>query len=165
MAKISFKGNPASTVGTLPAVGSHAPEFSLVSLQLAEVNLKEYAGKNKVLNIFPSVDTGTCAKSVRHFNEEASKLPNTVVLNISCDLPFAMGRFCGAEGIKNVELLSAFRSSFPDDYGLRLADSPLKALCSRAVVILSQDNKVLYVEQVAEIADEPNYDAAIKVLL
>jgi thiol peroxidase len=164
MANIKFKGNPAQTSGNLPANGSTAPSFELVKNDLSTATLDAYAGKNKVLNIFPSVDTGVCAASVRKFNVEASKLPNTVVLNISQDLPFAQKRFCAAEGISNVETLSAFRSKFADDYGLRLKDTPLAGLCSRAVVILSPDNKVLYTEQVADITSEPNYEAAIKSL-
>lgn len=165
MATIKFKNTPASTVGSLPEIGTDAPSFSLATLSLGESSLDNFDGKNKVLNIFPSVDTGVCAQSVRQFNQDAAKMPNTVVLNISCDLPFAMARFCGAEGIENVEMLSAFRASFADDYGVRLTDTPLKGLCSRAVVVLSTDNKVLYTEQVAEITSEPNYEAAIKSLL
>jgi thiol peroxidase len=164
MANIKFKGNPAHTSGELPKIGANAPEFKLVKTDLSEVSLEIYAGKNKILNIFPSVDTGVCAASVRKFNAEAAKAPNTVVLNVSMDLPFAQKRFCGAEGITNVETLSAFRSSFGKDYGLMMVDSPLAGLCSRAVVVISADNKVLYTEQVADITSEPNYEAALKAV-
>lgn len=164
MASITLKGNPVSTVGQLPAQGSSAKDFKLVRNDLSEVNLQSFAGKKKVLNIFPSVDTGTCAASVRKFNQEAAKLSDTVVLNISADLPFAQARFCGAEGIKNCETLSSFRSDFGKDWGLQIADSPLTGLLSRAVVTLSPENKVLYAEQVSEIVDEPNYQAAIDSL-
>ncbi len=164
MAKITLKGNAVNTSGQLPAVGSTAQNFKLVRNDLSEATLENYAGKTIVLNIFPSVDTGTCAMSVRKFNEAAAKLNNTAVLNISADLPFAQARFCGAEGIKNCESLSAFRSTFGKDWGLQLVDSPLAGLLSRAVVILSPDNKVLYTEQVADIVSEPNYEAAIKTI-
>ncbi|MBO9666831.1 MAG: thiol peroxidase [Bdellovibrio sp.] len=161
MASITLKGNPVQTSGQLPANGSAAKDFKLVRNDLSEVSLKDFAGKKKVLNIFPSVDTGTCAASVRRFNQDAAKLTDTVVLNISADLPFAQARFCGAEGIKNCETLSTFRSEFGTEWGLEIADSPLKGLLSRAVVTLSADNKVLYVEQVSEIVNEPNYEAAL----
>lgn len=162
MAQIKLKGNPAHTSGELPEVGAKAPNFKLVRNDLSEVTLESYASKNKLLNIFPSIDTPTCATSVRKFNVEAARVPNTVVLNVSMDLPFAQKRFCGAEGLVNVETLSAFRSSFGRDYGVLMADTPLAGLCSRAVVVLSADNKVLYKEQVAEIGSEPNYDAALR---
>lgn len=164
MANITLKGNPIHTSGELPKVGSKAPEFKLVRTDLSEVNLSAYAGKKKILNIFPSVDTGTCAMSVRKFNQEAGALGNVAVLNISADLPFAQSRFCGAEGIKNAEALSAFRSSFATDYGLKLTDGPLAGLCSRAVVVLDEENKVIHTEQVADIVNEPNYAAALAVL-
>lgn len=164
MASITLKGNPVNTVGQLPAQGSSAKDFRLVRNDLSEVSLQSFAGKKKVLNIFPSIDTGTCAASVRKFNQEAAKLSDTVVLNISADLPFAQARFCGAEGIKNCETLSSFRSDFGKEWGLQIADSPLAGLLSRAVVTLSPENKVLYVEQVSEIVDEPNYQAAINSL-
>ena len=164
MANIKFKGNPAHTSGELPKVGVKAPNFKLVRNDLSEISLEGYAGKNKVLNIFPSIDTGVCAASVRKFNTEVAKAPNTVVLNISMDLPFAQKRFCGAEGINNVETLSAFRSSFGKDYGLMMTDTPLQGLCSRAVVVLSADDKVLYTEQVADITMEPNYEQALKAV-
>lgn len=162
MANITLKGGAVHTSGELPAKGSIAKDFKLTKTDLSEISLSKYAGKYKVLNIFPSVDTPTCAMSVRRFNEDAAKMDNTVVLNISADLPFAQARFCGAEGIKNVEMGSTFRSTFGKDWGLQIADSPLAGLMSRAVVVLGPDNKVLYTEQVAEIAQEPNYDAALK---
>lgn len=162
MANIKFKGNLARTSGALPEVGSKAPNFKLTKNDLSEASLENYTGKYKVLNIFPSIDTPTCASSVRKFNVEAAKTPNTVVLNISMDLPFAQKRFCGAEGITNVETLSAFRSSFGRDYGLLMADTPLAGLFSRAVIVISADDQVLYTEQVAEIGSEPNYEAALK---
>ena len=165
MANIKFKGNSAHTSGELPQVGSKAPHFKLVKNDMSEASLESYAGKNKILNIFPSIDTPTCATSVRKFNVEAGKTPNTVVLNISMDLPFAQKRFCGAEGITNVETLSAFRSSFGKDYGLMMADTPLAGLFSRAVVVISADDKILYTEQVSEIGSEPNYEAALKTVL
>lgn len=165
MANITLKGNPVHTVGNLPSVGSTAPQFKLVRNDLSEVTLNDFAGKNKVLNIFPSVDTGTCATSVRKFNQEAASLKNTVVLNISADLPFAQARFCGAEGIKNCETLSSFRSQFGKDWGLQIADSGLAGLLSRCVIVLSPENKVLYTEQVSEIVNEPDYSKAIKALM
>jgi len=165
MASIKFKGNPAYTSGELPKVGAQAPDFKLVKNDLSEASLTNHAGKKIILNIFPSIDTATCASSVRKFNAEAAKISNTVVLNISMDLPFAQKRFCGAEGITNVETLSAFRSSFGKDYGLMMIDSPLNGLCSRAVIAISDDGKVLYTEQVADITSEPNYEAALKSIL
>ena len=164
MANITLKGNPVHTSGNLPEVSSMAKDFKLVKSDLSEVTLQNFAGKTKVLNVFPSIDTGTCAASVRKFNQEAAKLNNTVVLNISADLPFAQSRFCGAEGIKNCESLSSFRSTFGKDWGLQMMDSPLAGLLSRAVVILSADNKVLYTEQVPDIVNEPNYAAALAVI-
>ncbi|WP_413583239.1 thiol peroxidase [Bdellovibrio sp. HCB288] len=164
MATVTLKGNPVNTSGSIPAKGAAVKDFNLVRSDLSEVSLKDYAGKKKVLNIFPSVDTGTCAASVRHFNKDAANLTNTVVLNISMDLPFAQARFCGAEGIKNCESLSAFRSHFGPEWGLDITDSPLKGLLSRVVITLSEDNKVLHAEQVSEIANEPNYEAALASL-
>ncbi len=159
-----LKGNPINTVGALPALGTQAKNFKLVRNDLSEVSLETYAGKVKVLNIFPSIDTPTCAKSVRQFNLDAARLNNTVVLNVSADLPFAQARFCGAEGIKNSETLSSFRSTLGQDWGLTIQDSVLSGLLSRAVVILSADNKVLYTEQVSDIVNEPNYEAALKTI-
>lgn len=164
MANITLKGNKVSTVGDLPAAGSKAPEFKLVKTDLSEVTLDTYKGKRKVLNIFPSVDTPTCATSVRKFNVEAASIPNTVVLCISADLPFALKRFCGAEGINNVEALSTFRSTFGKDYRVQMVDSVLAGLCSRAVLVLDENNKVLHAQQVPEIAQEPDYSKAIQTL-
>lgn len=164
MATIMLKGSPVNTTGELPKKGSTAPDFKLTKLDLSEATLASFAGKKKVLNIFPSVDTGTCAMSVRHFNKDAATVKNTVVINISADLPFAQKRFCGAEGITNAETLSTFRSTFAKDYGLQIQDSPMAGLCSRAVVVLDENNKVLYTEQVSDIVNEPNYDAAMKAL-
>ena len=165
MATITLGGNPINTNGELPKVGSNAPQFQLVKTDLSEVTLADFAGSKLVLNIFPSVDTGTCAASVRHFNESASKLENTKVLCISRDLPFAQKRFCGAEGLENVVNLSDFKSgSFGKDYGLEMTDGPLNALHSRVVIVLDENGVVKYSEQVAEIADEPNYEAALASL-
>lgn len=164
MATITLKGNPIETAGDLPAVGSTIADFTLTGTDLANVNLETYAGKRKVLNIFPSVDTGICAMSVKAFNEKAGSLDNTVVLNVSADLPFAHKRFCGAEGIENSVSLSTFRGSFASDYNLTITSGPMAGLCSRAVIVVDADNKVLYTEQVPEIAQEPNYDAAIAAL-
>lgn len=164
MASITLKGNPVKTVGELPAVGQKAPEFTLVRTSLQELSLAQYAGKRVVMNIFPSLDTGVCAMSVRKFNALAAGLENTVVLNISADLPFALGRFCGVEGIENAEALSSFRSSFGRDYQVEISDSPLKGLLSRSVLVLDADHVVIHAEQVPEITQEPNYDAAIAAL-
>jgi thiol peroxidase len=165
MARITFKGNPINTSGDLPKVGSKAPDFKVTKGDLSEVSLKDFAGKKVVLNIFPSIDTGVCATSVRKFNEQASKLNNAVVVCVSADLPFAQNRFCGAEGIKNVVTASEFRDGqFGDAYGVRMAEGPLKGLLSRAIVVLDENGSVKYTEQVPEIAQEPNYDAALKAL-
>ncbi len=164
MASITFKGNAVSTVGELPKVGTQAPEFTLVKADLSEVTLAELSGKNVVLNIFPSIDTGTCATSVRKFNEHAATLDNTVVICVSADLPFAAGRFCGVEGIDNVITGSTFRSSFGQDYGVTFDSAPLKGLLSRSVVVIGSNGEVLYTEQVAETTDEPNYQDALAAL-
>ena len=164
MAKITLKGNPVNTIGNLLAVGSKAPNFNLVTNGLGMANLENYQGKRKVLSIFPSLDTPTCATSVRTFNKNAAELKNVVVLNISADLPFAQARFCGAEGIKNVETLSTFRSTFAKDFQVEIVDGPLAGLCSRAIYVLDENNKVLYTEQVKEIANEPNYAAVLNAL-
>ncbi|MDC8099610.1 thiol peroxidase [Chryseobacterium rhizosphaerae] len=164
MSTITLKGNEVHTIGTLPSVGTTIKDFALVDSGLNVKTLETFEGKKKVFNIFPSIDTPTCAASSRKFNEEASKLDNTVVINISKDLPFALGRFCAAEGLNNVETLSDFRSSFGDDYEVTITDSPLKGLLSRAVIVADENNKVLYTEQVSEIADEPNYNAALTAL-
>lgn len=165
MANITLKGDPVETCGELPAVGSAAPDFALTKSDLSDATLGGYAGKRLILNIFPSVDTPTCATSVRRFNEEAGKADNTAVLCVSADLPFALGRFCGAEGVENVETASVFRSpSFGKDYGVEITTSVLKGLLSRAIVVIDDSGKVLHTEQVSEIADEPNYAAALAVL-
>ena len=165
MAKITFKGNAAHTAGTLPAVGSAAPDFKLTKSDLSDASLKDYRGKKVVLNIFPSLDTPVCAASVRRFNAEASKLDNTVVLCISRDLPFAQGRFCTAEGLNNVISASEYRdSSFSDAYGVRIQDGPLAGLLSRAVVVVDESGKVKYTEQVPEIVHEPDYAKALAAL-
>ncbi len=165
MATITFKGTEVHTTGSLPAVGSQAPDFKLTAGNLSDKSLADYAGKRVILNIFPSIDTGTCAASVRAFNQKAAGLDNTVVLCISRDLPFAQGRFCAAEGISNVETLSEYKDSgFSDAYQLRVADGPLAGLLSRAVVVVDEQGKVAYTEQVAEIADEPDYEKAIAAL-
>ena len=164
MAQLTFRGQPAHTTGELPKVGSTVSFSKLVKNDLSEVSAGSYQGKNKVISIFPSIDTGVCAASVRHFNKEAASLKNTVVLNVSMDLPFANARFCGAEGIANCETLSAFRSAFGKEWGLEMKDTPLVGLLARAVVVLSADNKVLYTELVPEITQEPNYEAALKAL-
>ncbi|MBI9020182.1 MAG: thiol peroxidase [Verrucomicrobia bacterium] len=164
MAKITLKGTQINTTGELPVKGSAAPEFTLVKQDLSETILADYKGQRLILNIFPSIDTGVCATSVRRFNEEAAELDNTVVLCVSMDLPFAMGRFCGAEGIENVVPVSAFRSGFGDRYGVLVADGPLAGLLSRAVVVIDGAGNVVYTEQVSEITQEPDYDAALAVL-
>ena len=164
MANITFRGTPANTVGNLPAVGAAAPAFTLTAADLSDKTLADFAGKRKVLNIFPSIDTGVCQKSVRTFNQRASALNNTVVLCVSADLPFAQARFCGAEGLDNVVTLSSVRSNFAQDYGVALADGALRGLTARAVVVLDEHDKVLYVGLVPEITQEPDYDAALAVL-
>jgi thiol peroxidase len=164
MTQITLKGNPINTNSELPAVGSTVNDFTLIRNDLSEANLETYAGQKKVLSIFPSLDTPTCATSVRNFNKNAAEITNAVVLNISADLPFAQKRFCGAEGIDKVETLSTYRSNFASDYGLEITDGPLKGLCSRAIIVLDENNKVLYTEQVGEIADEPNYASALEAL-
>ena len=165
MASITLGGNPINTTGELPKTGSIAPTFSLIKNDLSTTMLSDYAGSKLVLNIFPSVDTGTCAASVRKFNEAASQLANTKVLCISRDLPFAQARFCGAEGLTNVENLSDFKSGkFGKDYGLEIADSAFAGLHSRVVIVIDEKGVVKYTEQVPEIANEPNYDAALAAL-
>jgi thiol peroxidase len=165
MADITLKGNPINTIGNLPKVGSKASEFSLKTVTLATNSLADFIGKNVVLNIFPSVDTGTCASSVREFNKQAAELKNTVVLCISKDLPFAQARFCGAEGIENVLMLSDFANgSFGKDYGLEITNGPLANLHSRAVIVLDANGIVIHTEQVADIVDEPNYEAALNAI-
>ena len=165
MSNVTFKGQPVTVDGQFPAVGATVPAFRLVSNDLTDVALSKFAGQRKVLNIFPSVDTGVCAASVRRFNELAGKLENTVVLCISADLPFAQARFCGAEGLDQVTMLSLMRGrQFLNDYGVALGSSPLAGLAARAVLVLDEHDKVLHAELVSEIGHEPNYDAALKVL-
>ena len=165
MSQITLGGNAINTSGSLPAVGTKAPDFKLVTNDLATVSLADYAGSRLVLNIFPSIDTGTCAASVRKFNQQASELSNTKVLCISRDLPFAQKRFCAAEGLDNVVNLSDFQSgAFGKTYGLEIIDGPLAGLHSRVVVVLDENGSITHMEQVPEIADEPNYDAALAVL-
>ncbi|HEY7883646.1 MAG TPA: thiol peroxidase [Cellvibrionaceae bacterium] len=164
MATVTLKGNPIHTNGDLPAIGSSAPAFTLVRSDLSEVSLSEFKGKKVVLNIFPSIDTPTCATSVRTFNEKAANLDNTVVVCASLDLPFAQARFCGAEGLNNVVAGSAYRSDFADTYGVKLTDGPLAGVTARAVVVIDENGKVTHTELVSEIADEPDYDAALAAL-
>ncbi|WP_369049237.1 thiol peroxidase [Tenacibaculum sp. UWU-22] len=165
MATITLKGNTIHTIGDLPEIGKKAPDFSLVDSNLSRKTLADFLGSKLVLNIFPSVDTSTCAMSVRNFNKEASALKNTKVLCISKDLPFAQARFCGAEGIKNVIMLSDFvTGAFGKDYGLEITDGPLAGLHSRCVIIIDEKGNVIYTEQVAETADEPNYNNALNAL-
>ena len=161
MAQITFRGNPIHTSGELPAKGEKAPPFELVAGDLSTATLERYAGKKKIVNIFPSIDTSVCASSVRKFHEKASGLPGVVVLDVSADLPFAAKRFCAAEGLENVATLSTFRSSFATDYGVKMTDGPLAGLCARAVLVLDADDRVVHRELVPEIAQEPDYDAAL----
>ncbi|MDR0991108.1 MAG: thiol peroxidase [Propionibacteriaceae bacterium] len=161
MATTAFTGIAVQTVGNLPTVGQPLPPFTLTGLDLADVTSESLAGQTIVLNVFPSIDTGVCAMSVRRFNELAAGLPNTTVVCVSHDLPFALGRFCGAEGIDRVVAASAFRSSFGQDYGLTMIDGPLRGLLARSVVVARPDGQISYVELVPEIGQEPNYDAAI----
>ena len=158
---VHFQGNPVTVANSIPQAGSKAQTFTLVAKDLSDVTLGQFAGKRKVLNIFPSIDTGICAASARAFNEKAGALENTVVVNVSKDLPFALGRFCAAEGLDHVETLSDFRSNFADDYGVRITDGPMEGLLSRAVVVTDENAQVIYTEQVGEIAQEPNYQAAL----
>ena len=165
MASITLQGNAINTIGELPAIGTTAPDFTLTTGELADVTLAEYAGKKKVLNIVPSIDTGICALSTKAFNEAAAKHEDTVFLTISADLPFAQGRFCGAEGLEAVKTLSMMRNrQFSEDYGVTIVDGPLASLTARAVVVLNAENEVVYTELVPEIAQEPNYDAALAAL-
>lgn len=166
MGHITLRGNPVDTIGDLPAPGSKAPPFNLVKTDLTEVSLRDFEGKRVVLNIFPSVDTPTCAMSVRKFNEEmAGSLRNTVVVCVSADLPFALSRFCGAEGLHNVVTASVFRApEFGRDYGVLITSGPMAGLLSRALVVIAENGKVIYTQQVPEIADEPDYPAALDAL-
>jgi Peroxiredoxin len=165
MAEITLGGNPATTIGTLPAVGTQAPHFTLTGSDLKDRHLSDYQGKKLILNIFPSIDTEVCATSVRKFNEQASALEDVVVLNISRDLPFAHKRFCAAEGLENVETLSDYRHpDFGKLYGLSISNGAFADLFSRAVVVIDQTGKVTHNEQVPEIGQEPNYEAALAAL-
>lgn len=165
MASTTLGGNPVALNGSFPVAGSSAKAFTLVGKDLADVTLASFAGKKKVLNIFPSIDTGTCATSVRRFNQEASALTNTVVLCISADLPFAQARFCGAEGLNNVVTLSTMRGrAFLADYGVEITSGPLAGVAARAVVVLDENDKILHAELVPEIKNEPDYAAALKAL-
>ncbi|AJD49884.1 redoxin domain protein [Isoalcanivorax pacificus W11-5] len=163
MAQVKLKGAPQDVAGDFPKTGAQAPAFTLTAQDLSDKTLADYSGKRKVLNIVPSVDTGVCAASARKFNEKASSLDNTVVLVVSADLPFAAARFCGAEGLENVITLSTFRHpGFARDYGVALTSGPLAGLCARAVVVLDEQDKVIYTQLVEEITEEPDYDGALK---
>ena len=165
MAETALRGNPVQTSGDLPEVGSEAPSFTLTGSDLAPIDSSDLGGSRVVLNIFPSVDTPTCAASVRTFNERAAELENTTVICVSADLPFAAGRFCGAEGIENVVTGSTFRNSeFLDDYGVRMVDGPLAGLSARAVVVIDESGSVVHRQLVPEIAEEPDYDGAFAAL-
>ncbi|WP_027137419.1 thiol peroxidase [Gaetbulibacter saemankumensis] len=165
MATVSLQGTPINTLGDLPEIGSTAPDFKLAKVDLSDVTLNDYKGSKVILNIFHSLDTGTCANSVRKFNEEASKLENTKILCITKDLPFANGRFCETEGINNLEVLSDFRDgNFGKNYNLVYVDGPIKGLLSRSIIILNEQSKVLYTEQVYDVVTEPNYEAALNAL-
>lgn len=165
MSQVTLRGNPISIGGTFPRTGDQAPAFSLVAQDLSDVSLASYAGKRKILNIFPSVDTPTCATSVRTFNAKANNLPNTVVLCISADLPFAQARFCASEGLQNVVNLSTLRGSeFIRNYGVAIENGPMAGLTARAVVVLDENDKVLHSELVSEIGHEPDYEKALAVL-
>lgn len=165
MAQVTLKGNAIHTLGNLPTNGEAAPDFKLTKTDLSTASLSDYAGSKIVLNVFPSVDTGTCAQSVRKFNEEVTALKNTKVLCISKDLPFAQARFCGAEGLDNVDMLSDFRDgNFGKAYQLEFSDGPLQSLLSRVVVVLNENQEIVYTEQVSEIVDEPNYKAALEAI-
>lgn len=165
MAQITLQGNPIKTTGELPVIGNQAPDFSLVTGDLRDVSLKDFAGKKKLLNIVPSLDTGVCATSTRKFNETAGKRDDCVVLVISADLPFASGRFCSTEGLQNVVALSMMRSrNFGKDYGVLIEDGPLAGITARALVVLDEQNKVLFTQLVPEIAQEPDYEGALAAL-
>lgn len=165
MARVNFKGNPVSTVGSLPAVGSPAPDFKLTKTDLSDVSLKDFQGRKVILNIFPSVDTGVCATSVRKFNQEAASLPNAAVVCVSRDLPFAHKRFCAAENIMGVTATSDLREGgFGKAYGVTMSEGPLAGLFSRAVVVIDEIGKVVYTEQVPEIGQEPDYAKALQAV-
>jgi thioredoxin-dependent peroxiredoxin len=164
MASINFQGKSVNTCGELPAIGSHAPDFSLTDGKLGQVSLSTYAGKKKCLNIVPSLDTPTCAASARKFNQKAASLENGVVLVISADLPFAQSRFCQVEGIRDVVPLSTFRSSFARDYGVELVDSVLSGLTARAIIVIDEKDRIVYCELVDELTDEPDYESALAAM-
>ena len=165
MSSTKLKGNPVHVDGQFPKVGDKAPAFKLVAGDLSEKSLADFAGKRKVLNIFPSIDTPVCQASVRHFNQDAARMQNTAVLCISADLPFAQGRFCGAEGIKNVTMLSTMRGrEFLKHYGVAIADGPFAGIAARAVVVLDEHDKVVHAQMVDDIVNEPDYAAALKAL-
>ncbi|MDR3272366.1 MAG: thiol peroxidase [Flavobacteriaceae bacterium] len=164
MATVTIQGNEVHTAGQLPKVGAQAPDFNLVAVDMSEKKLSDFTGKKVILNIFPSIDTGVCAASVRKFNQKASEIKNTVILCISKDLPFAQQRFCGAEGLNNVITLSAFRSDFGQIYGAEFTDGGLKGLLSRSVVVLDEKGTVIYEQQVVEIKDEPDYEKALEAV-
>lgn len=164
MTKVTLQGNPFNTRGDLPKVGTTAPDFTMVKNDLSEVKLSSFKEKYKLLNIFPSIDTGTCAMSVVTFNKQAAELGDVAVINLSMDLPFAQKRFCGAEGINNTISASIFRSDFLKHYPLDIVDGPLKGLCSRVVMVINDKMEIVYVEQVSELVNEPNYVAALKAL-
>ena len=164
MAEITLKGNPIQTNGELPVAGSKAPEFTLLKTDLSELSSNDLKGQRVILNIFPSIDTPVCQRSTREFNAKASGLENTAVVCTSVDLPFAMGRFCGAEGLEDVVPASAFRSDFAVNYGVKQIDGPLQGLTARAVVVIDEKGVIIYSQLVGEIADEPDYDAAIASL-
>lgn len=164
MANITLKGNAISTKGELPTIGSELKNFTLVNDKLEDKNLNDYRGKKLIFNIFPSIDTGVCAASARKFNEEASSVENTIILNVSKDLPFALGRFCAAEGLDQVETLSDFRGSFGDDFGVIIENGPLAGLMSRAIIVTDEEGKVIYTEQVPEITQEPDYEKALNAV-
>ena len=164
MANITLKGNAISTKGELPTIGSELKNFTLVNDKLEDKNLNDYKGKKLIFNIFPSIDTGVCAASARKFNQEASSVENTIILNVSKDLPFALGRFCAAEGLDQVETLSDFRGSFGDDFGVTIENGPLAGLMSRAIIVTDAEGKVIYTEQVPEITQEPDYEKALNAV-
>jgi thiol peroxidase len=164
MATVTLQGNTIHLSGELPTEGAKAPDFTLADKKLKDRSLSEFDGQRKVLNIVPSLETPVCANQARRFNEEAAKLDNTAVLVVSADLPFAQGRFCQTEGIEGVTTLSTLRSSFPQDYGVRIEDGAFAGLCARAVLVLDKDNTVLHSQLVPEIGEEPDYDAALAAL-
>lgn len=164
MATLTLKGTTIHSVGELPAIGTTLENITFVNQELKDQSLQDFEGKKKVLNIFPSVDTGVCAASVRKFNEEVGKCNNTVVINLSKDLPFALGRFCASEGLHHIATVSTFRDDAGEKLGVTIADGPMKGLLSRAVIVLDESNKVLYTEQVEEITTEPNYEQALAVV-